>query len=350
MITRRRSIVVYSLIVPLAGGLGALVTMRHLDTAGSAFFDTGKEIVTRLDRLSAAAKSRAWEEVSAAFAAEYAGKELGLQRRKLVESKDGLERLRFSGGDAAFTRDPALAEWTAYIESFDAIENFDLHLHQLEEWKGPIVRATIRMEMIGRPHGRPESCIDRAYIYMTFNRGPNGLEIVGAAMKEGERIISDRPQFRNIAHEAGIDFLNRYYPGYFDPSLKFVMLRYGPGGITTVDYDDDGFYDLFVPDGVESKLFRNLGNGRFEDVTAAAGLSGLDGVSVAVFADYDNDGHKDVFVSRTFKPNQLFHNNGDGTYTDVTKKSGIGEDCCTTVASWGDYIMTACWISTWAAT
>lgn len=61
-------------------------------------------------------------------------------------------------------------------------------------------------------------------------------------------------------------------------------------------------------------------------VTAKAGLAGLDGVSVALFADYDNDGYKDLFVSRTFRPNQLFHNNSDGTFSDVTKKSGIGED------------------------
>src|SRR5947207_2717531 len=115
------------------------------------------------------------------------------------------------------------------------------------------------------------------------------------------------------------------------------MIRYGPGGITAVDYDNDGFYDLFIPDGVESKLYRNRGDGTFEDVTRQAGLAGLDGVSVAVFADYDNDGHKDLFVSRTFRPNKLFHNNGDGTFRDVTKQSGIGEDCCTTVASWADY-------------
>src|SRR5437588_3131812 len=115
------------------------------------------------------------------------------------------------------------------------------------------------------------------------------------------------------------------------------MIRYGPGGITAVDYDNDGLYDLFIPDGVESKLYRNRGDGTFEDVTSKAGLSGLDGVSVAVFADYDNDGWKDLFVSRTFRPNQLFHNNGDGTFTDVTARAGLGEDCCTTVASWGDY-------------
>jgi hypothetical protein len=68
-----------------------------------------------------------------------------------------------------------------------------------------------------------------------------------------------------------------------------------------------------------------------------AGLSSLDGVSVALFADYDNDGYKDLFVSRTFTPNQLFHNNGDGTFSDVTARSGIGADWCTTVASWADY-------------
>jgi hypothetical protein len=115
------------------------------------------------------------------------------------------------------------------------------------------------------------------------------------------------------------------------------MLRFGPAGISAVDYDNDGFYDLFIPDGVESKLFRNRHDGTFEDVTAKAGLAGLDGVSVGVFADYDDDGYKDLFVSRTFKPNQLFHNNGDGTFTDVTAKAGIGADCCTTTASWADY-------------
>ena len=140
-----------------------------------------------------------------------------------------------------------------------------------------------------------------------------------------------------MAHSAGVDFVNQFFPDFLNQPMKFGMIRYGPGGITTVDYDNDGFYDLFIPDGVASRLFHNMGDGHFEDVTAKAGLSGLDGVSVAVFADYDNDGFKDVFVSRTFRHNQLFHNNGNGTFTDVTSRSGIAEDCCTTVASWGDY-------------
>ncbi len=163
------------------------------------------------------------------------------------------------------------------------------------------------------------------------------LRIKSASFLDGDRLISSAPQFTDVAQAAGVAFTNRYYPAFLTDTMAFGMIRYGPGGITAADVDNDGFYDLFVPDGVESKLFRNRTDGTFEDVTAASGLSGLDGVSVGVFADYDNDGFKDLFVSRTFKPNQLFHNNGNGTFTDVTAKSQIGEDCCTTVASWGDY-------------
>jgi hypothetical protein len=81
--------------------------------------------------------------------------------------------------------------------------------------------------------------------------------------------------------------IERFYSPQFSGSP--LGLNTGPGGITAADYDNDGFYDLFIPDGVESKLFHNNGAGTFSDVTAEAGLSGLDGVNVALFADYDND-------------------------------------------------------------
>jgi hypothetical protein len=206
------------------------------------------------------------------------------------------------------------------------------------QWdSGPELAAEVRFELIGTPKGAPQSGIDRAYFHMKFLNSGGNLKIEQASLIEGDRSVADKPQFTNVAKEAGVDFVNRYYPAFLNQPLKFGMIRYGPAGISVVDYDNDGYYDLFIPDGVESKLFRNKGDGTFEDVTAKAGLAGLDGVSVGLFADYDNDGFKDFFVSRTFKPNQLFHNNGNGTFTEVTKKAGIGEDCCTTVASWGDY-------------
>ncbi|PYX89513.1 MAG: hypothetical protein DMG67_14915, partial [Acidobacteria bacterium] len=221
---------------------------------------------------------------------------------------------------------------------FDQTEELSLHLHKIENWKaaGPLV-TSVRFEHIGIPRGAKTSCIDRAYFRVVWERSPGALLLSAQAMINGERTASDRPQFLNVAQQAGIDFRNEYYPPFLSEPLKFKMIRYGPGGITAVDYDNDGFYDLFIPDGVESRLYRNRGDGTFEDVTVQSGLAGLDGVSVALFADYDNDGYKDLFVSRTFKPNQLFRNNGDGTFTDVTRQSGIGEDCCTTVAAWSDY-------------
>jgi hypothetical protein len=324
--------------LPLAGGIGASLALERLDSQGRAFFETGHQVVTALDRIAAAARTRDFETLGAAFSNNYSGGELGLVDPSLASDIDGIQTLRFHGGRDRLGRDAALAEWSAYLRGFDSIETFELHVHHLDDWAGGAeIRATIRMEVIATPCGKPEAGIDRAYLRATLSRGPEGLRIASLSLEEGDRIIGERPQFRDVAREAGIDFANRYYPGFLNGGLKFKMLVYGPAGISAVDYDNDGRYDLFIPDGVESRLFHNEGGGRFADKTALAGLSGLDGVSVGVFADYDNDGRKDLFVSRTFRPNQLFHNEGHGRFIDVTARSGIGEDCCTTVASWGDY-------------
>ncbi len=258
--------------------------------------------------------------------------------QQLFEEKDGIRRYHLHSDGEAPSPDAALSEWKAYIDGFQSIEEIGMHLHRLEQWDSPDDPAgVIRMEVIGTPKGATQAGIDRAFFRMKFDGAESRLRIREASLVEGERVIADQPQFTDVTKTAGVEFMNRYYPLFLNQTLKFGMIRYGPGGITAVDYDNDGFYDLFIPDGVESKLFRNRGDGTFEDVTAKAGVSGLDGVSVAVFADYDNDGYKDLFVSHTFRHNQLFHNNGNGTFTDVTAKSGIGEDCCTTVASWADY-------------
>jgi hypothetical protein len=333
-----RPLLLFSVVVPVVLALGSVTAVGYIDRRGWLFFDTGNEVVKALDEFAKSVKARDLGKLESAFAPEYKGEKLGLGSLQRAWEHDGITRLVFSSDRAATDKGAAIAEWRAYLACFDSIDEAGFHLHRLERWSaGGEILATVRFEIIARPTGKPEAGIDRGYIRMRFVGGGEGLKIAGASLQEGDRVIGDKPQFHNVAHEAGIDFVNRYYPAFLSQPLKFGMIRYGPAGITAVDYDNDGFYDLFIPDGVESKLFRNLGNGKFEDVTARAGLSGLDGVSVAVFADYDNDGYKDLFVSRTFQPNQLFHNNGDGTFTDVTKKSGIGADCCTTVASWADY-------------
>ena len=335
--------------------VGSSFLVGRVEDTGRRFFETGSAVVTSLDRFAGELSSRNFSQAGAFYSDRFAGTPLGLSSLEPAEDptaieKNGLRRLRFRASETPLDRAGALDEWRSYLESFESIEELSLHLHRLPSWESPArIVASVRFELIGKPKGALREGVDRAYFEFELE-SPGGemdgkmdgdLRILRSSLVDGERIINDQPQFLDVSAAAGIDFENRYYPRFLSEELAFGMIRYGPGGISTVDFDNDGFYDLFIPDGVESRLFRNLGaasgEATFEDVTAQSGLTGLDGVSVGVFGDFDNDGWKDLFVSRTFSPNQLFRNNGDGTFSDVTAKSGISADCCTTVASWADY-------------
>jgi hypothetical protein len=291
-----------------------------------------------LDRLGRALKERKFHALEKLYSPDFRGRQLGLNNPHLASERDGIQRAEIRSPQACADARGAQEEWKTYIAGFEHIEELSFHLHRLEEWTRPDhFSATVRFELIGLRFGATSSLVDRADLRMSWKRLGETLRIQNQNLILGERVQSHSPHFQNIGHAAGIAFRNQYYPPFLKEPLKFGMIRYGPGGISVVDYDNDGFNDLFIPDGVSSRLFRNCRDGTFEDVTERAGLAGLDGVSVATFADYDNDGFKDLFVSRTFQPNQLFHNNGDGTFRDVTRESGIGKDCCTTVAGWADY-------------
>ena len=107
-----------------------------------------------------------------------------------------------------------------------------------------------------------------------------------------------------------------------------------PGGVAVFDYNGDGRPDIFFTNGANistlkkdspkyrNKLFRNEGNGVFTDVTDAAGLAGSGYDMGVAVADYDNDGHPDLFVAGLHH-STLYHNNGDGTFQDVSKEWGI---------------------------
>ena len=118
--------------------------------------------------------------------------------------------------------------------------------------------------------------------------------------------------------------------------------------VAVFDYDNDGRPDIFLLNGStidaelgkekpgRSALYRNLGNWKFEDVTAKAGLENERwGMGVAA-ADYDNDGHADLFVSN-YGISRLYRNNGDGTFTDVDEKAGLAVKGWFTGATFGDY-------------
>src|SRR5262249_34755582 len=181
------------------------------------------------------------------------------------------EQLRLRSDGAATDRGLAVAEWCAYRETFASVDQVGLHLEKLEAWGGASLAGIVRFEAIGTPKGAPLAGVDRARVHIAFDRTGSGLAVGSASLLAGDRWISAGEQFHDVAHAAGVDFRNEYYPPFINEHMAFGMIRYGPGGISAVDYDNDGFYDLFIPDGVASKLLRNPGDGTFEDVTAATG-------------------------------------------------------------------------------
>jgi enediyne biosynthesis protein E4 len=161
--------------------------------------------------------------------------------------------------------------------------------------------------------------------------------------------------------KSGPEYWNRLYHNNGDGTFTDVTEKAGVAGrgydlgVATGDYDNDGYTDLFVAGLRGNTLFHNNGNGTFTNVTEKAGLARADPkygtlwAVAAAFADYDHDGKLDLFVSnycvwdaatepvcgnpsapdychpRQYEglPNSLFHNNGDGTFTDVSAASGV---------------------------
>ncbi len=147
--------------------------------------------------------------------------------------------------------------------------------------------------------------------------------------------------FRDITTEAGIRFQH-----HAAPEKKYIMESMS-GGVALLDFDNDGLLDLYLTDSLtvdtandpaaaRSALYRNLGNGRFEDVTDKAGV-GHPGWAMGVCtADVDGDGWEDIYVTGLGR-NTLYRNNHDGTFTDITAQAGVAAGGWSTGCGFADY-------------
>jgi enediyne biosynthesis protein E4 len=159
--------------------------------------------------------------------------------------------------------------------------------------------------------------------------------------------------FTDVTQQSKVDFKQENSA----TSNKYLIETMG-GGVALLDYDNDGRLDIFfvngayiadpmpegkLPDKSDPKYWNRLyhqnADGTFTDVTERAGLSGMPqnyyGMGVAV-GDYDNDGFEDIYVT-SYGSNTLYHNNGNGTFTDVTKQAGVGAGGWSASAGFFDY-------------
>jgi enediyne biosynthesis protein E4 len=175
--------------------------------------------------------------------------------------------------------------------------------------------------------------------------GSTGLALVAGPRRRSSFFAQPNPiTFVDVAQSSGITFLHDNAAS----TEKYLIETMG-SGCAWIDYDQNGLLDLYLVNGAATRvytpkqplrgaLYRNTGDGTFTDVTTKAGVGaeGLFGMGVAV-GDYDNDGFPDLLVLG-YGRCILYHNNGDGTFTDVTTRAGLqNSDLWASSAAWFDY-------------
>lgn len=148
--------------------------------------------------------------------------------------------------------------------------------------------------------------------------------------REPAHTTASTAKFVNVAEAAGLKQV--IFCG--SPEKRHILESVG-SGCAWIDYDEDGKLDIFVvnswalddePRQIREKgrnvLYRNVGGGKFEDVTAAAGVAGDDWGCGVCAGDFDNDGHVDLYVTN-FGPNRLYRNRGNGTFEEMSEKAGV---------------------------
>lgn len=167
--------------------------------------------------------------------------------------------------------------------------------------------------------------------------GDGGWRMESAHLLEWTSASASEPLFEEVAGKAG---LGRVHKAFLPNAARNIPIPgdHMPPGVAVLDFDADGREDLFVPGGDGNRLYRNRGDGSYEDVAPRAGVAGQEGEGIGALAfDYDNDGDPDLFVTYLFRPNFLYRNRGDGTFEEVGAAAGVALNDYSTSAAALDY-------------
>jgi hypothetical protein len=327
----------------IALGIGALlITMNHQDREHDRFLKNGRSINSFLSEyahaLNDAFIAQDADKIVDLYSESYCSPDRGRWSFQATAPEGDVEVFELQlDGTEAFEKPQLREELAEYLRGLSSVDDvkckIDL-IENLDNQRGAVL--TVKYILDGQDrHARyfQDRFFYRWWLVNEADAGDFAWRIVRDELVEGVRVSGTRDGFvpLNLV-SAGIDYKHerdpKLHPTASEPRPRFGVIQHAGPGVSAVDYDNDGRADLFFADGKRCRLYHNDGPGadglpRFTDVTDAAGLGGLDQAVAGIFADVDNDGHKDLFVVRYLAPCRFFHNNGDGTFTDRTKEYGL---------------------------
>ncbi|HKG79789.1 MAG TPA: VCBS repeat-containing protein [Pyrinomonadaceae bacterium] len=337
-----------------------LYIMARRDKEHAKFFNTGKAVNVFLGNYTRAIRESFEKKDPAPVMSLYSDRfwSPGRGHWQMVsaneESDVSISRVAINGRQD-FDKQQLRGEVVNYLGSIASITNIWTKIDMIEEVELER-RVVLRVKFIldgTDPHG---AVFQDRYFYRwhLVNEGtPPAFDwkivkdelVEKDGLIEGLRVAGDGASFKEVnLNAAGIDFKHSRDPKLnaekYSAKMRFDIIEHGSGGASAVDYDNDGRQDIFFPDGVRSRLYRNVSDGsgevKFVDVTTEVGLDGIDQANAGIFADVDNDGDDDLFVARYLAPNKFYRNEG-GKFVDESKQMGLDLNSTSVTACFFDY-------------
>ena len=258
------------------------------------------------------------------IAPEFRGTPLGPATEELSRSQGGLETFRGQPHtERTVTFDSIGREFEAFLSSYRSVDWAKFKVVSIESQGENAARSVLRFQLAGLASDgyRQQVRVDWQCQWRKSSQGRWLLAGIETQPSERsrikERIFTDVSEFafgRNPSFRRQLKFGTEVWRTRMDAASGMDV--YGQQGLAVGDYDGDGLEDFYLtqPGGLPNRLFRNLGNGGFADVSAAAGLDALDGSSSAFFADIENNGTQDLIIILSTGQPLLFLNGGRGAF------------------------------------
>ncbi|OLE53197.1 MAG: hypothetical protein AUG51_14485 [Acidobacteria bacterium 13_1_20CM_3_53_8] len=334
-----------------------IYAMKSRDEEHARFFNTGKSINSFLSLykhgIEEAFRKNDTSEITSFYSESYRSPARGRWVMQPAPAENDVTVFKLvAEGQEEYDRNALDRELSGYLRNIASIQNIWCKIDMIE--KVELERSVVvRVKYILDGTDAQGAIFQDRHFYRwhlvneAAPGAPFNWKIIQDELIEGLRVEGNARGFIDVEPSSvGIDFKHSRDPklnaAKYSAQMKFDIIEHGSGGVSVVDYNNDDRPDIFFPDGVRSRLYKNIsdsrtGEVRFLDVTSEAGLDGIDQANAGIFADVDNDGFSDLFVARYLAPNKFFHNNGDGTFTDLSAKMGLDFASTSVTACFLDY-------------